>query len=95
MILNHVFQAKSAEELNSCLKFMDTLIAYVFVPSGALTKFVATLARLVSIPSIVADAWKVNIFVRKLIHPLIFRIFRNKFKFLMCKGLFNHFQFIS
>ncbi|KAB7503587.1 Tuberin [Armadillidium nasatum] len=59
MVLNHVFQAKSLEEVNSCLKFMDTLIAYVFVPSGALTKFVATLARLVSIPSIVGDTWKV------------------------------------
>ncbi|RXG55233.1 Tuberin [Armadillidium vulgare] len=59
MVLNHVFQAKSLDEVNSCLKFMDTLIAYVFVPSGALTKFVATLARLVSIPSIVGDTWKV------------------------------------
>ncbi|KAG0720159.1 Tuberin [Chionoecetes opilio] len=58
-VVIQLHRASSEGEALLCLRVLDAVLAYSYLPSSALPTFITALTRAVNVPTLTAEAWKI------------------------------------
>ncbi|XP_042230186.1 tuberin-like isoform X2 [Homarus americanus] len=58
-VVLQLHKAGSEAEALLCLRVLDAVLAYSYLPSSALPTFIAALTRAISVPQLTAESWKI------------------------------------
>lgn len=58
-VVIQLHQARNEAEALLCLRVLDAVLAYSYLPSSALPTFITALTRAVNVPQLTAEAWKI------------------------------------